>query len=49
MGLFKVDLFIDFDDTIVNSTEVIIKILNEKNKTSKTIADLRGWNFEGIA
>ena len=49
MGLFKVDLFIDFDDTIVNSTETIIKILNERNKTSKTMADLRGWNFEGIA
>lgn len=41
-------IVIDFDDTILKSSEIVIDILNEKNKTQKTIADLSDWNYRSI-
>lgn len=44
----KIKVYIDADDTILDSSVAIIDILNKKNNTSKTIHDLRDWNYRDI-
>lgn len=41
-------LYLDCDDTILNSSECIIGILNKKNDTHKTIRDLKDFNYRSI-
>lgn len=41
-------LYLDCDDTILNSSECIIEILNKKNGTHKTIRDLKDFNYRSI-
>lgn len=41
-------IFLDCDDTIINSSECIINLLNKKNGTSKTIRDLKDFNYRSI-
>lgn len=45
-----IKLFLDADDTILNSSETIIEILNDKHNLHprKTIKDLTSWNFNSI-
>lgn len=38
----------DCDDTIINSSECIIDLLNKKNGTNKTIKDLKDFNYRSI-
>ena len=44
----KIKVYIDADDTILDSSVAIIDILNKKNNTNKTIHDLRDWNYRDI-
>ena len=44
----KIKLYLDCDDVILNSMECIIKILNLKNNTHKTIDDLRDFYYKSI-
>ena len=46
----KIKVFLDVDDTILKSSEAIIKILNEKYKIrpQKNIGHLRDWNYKSI-
>ena len=39
---------IDFDDTLVKSSECIIKMINKRFGTNKTIKDLKDWNYKSI-
>ena len=41
-------LYLDCDDTILNSSECIIEILNKKNGTYKTLKDLKDFNYRSI-
>ncbi len=41
-------LFLDCDDTIMNSSECIINLLNKKNGTNKTIRDLKDFHYRSI-
>ena len=41
-------IFLDCDDTIINSSECIIDLLNKKNGTNKTIRDLKDFNYRSI-
>lgn len=41
-------LFVDFDDTIVNSSEEVIKILNKRYGLDKSIRDLHDWKYHSI-
>ena len=43
-----VKIFLDCDDTIINSSECIIDLLNRKNGTNKTIRDLKDFNYRSI-
>lgn len=43
-----VKIFLDCDDTIINSSECIIDLLNKKNGTNKTIRDLKDFNYRSI-
>lgn len=38
----------DFDDTIVKSSEEIIRQLNKKYKLERTISDLKDWGYKSI-
>ena len=44
----KIKVYIDADDTILDSSVAIIDILNKKNNTNKTIHNLRDWNYRDI-
>lgn len=44
----KIKIFLDCDDTILNSSETVIEILNKKNGTLKTIEDLKDWGYKSI-
>lgn len=44
----KNKLYLDCDDTILNSSECIIEILNKKNNTKKTIEDLSDFGYRSI-
>ena len=41
-------IFLDCDDTIMNSSECIIDLLNKKNGTNKTIKDLKDFHYRSI-
>ncbi len=41
-------IFLDCDDTIMNSSECIIDLLNKKNGTNKTIRDLKDFHYRSI-
>lgn len=41
-------IFLDCDDTIINSSECIIDLLNRKNGTNKTIKDLKDFHYRSI-
>lgn len=41
-------IFLDCDDTIMNSSECIIGLLNKKNGTNKTIKDLKDFHYRSI-
>lgn len=41
-------IFLDCDDTIMNSSECIISLLNKKNGTNKTIDDLKDFHYRSI-
>ena len=41
-------IFLDCDDTIINSSECIIDLLNKKNGTNKTIKDLKDFHYRSI-
>lgn len=43
-----IKLFLDCDDTIINSSECIVELLNKKNGTCKTIRDLKDFNYRSI-
>ena len=38
----------DFDDTLVKSSEEIIRQINNKYNLNKTIDDLTDWNYSSI-
>ncbi len=44
----KLNLFLDADDTILNSSEVVIDIINKKYNTNKTIENLKDWGYKSI-
>lgn len=44
----KIKLYLDCDDTIINSSECIINLLNKKNNTNKTIKDLKDFHYRSI-
>lgn len=44
----KKTIVLDFDDTLVKSSEQVIKMLNEHNGTNKTIDDLKDWGYRSI-
>lgn len=48
MKLEKQKILIDIDDTLLKSSEEIIRQLNEKNGTSKTINDLTDYKYRSI-
>ena len=45
---YKPNIVLDFDDTLVKSSEAIIKMLNKKFGLNKTISDSKDWNFRSI-
>lgn len=48
MKLEKQKIVLDFDDTLVKSSEQIIHMLNQKHNLNKTIKDLTVWNYASI-
>lgn len=44
----KTKLYIDLDDTVLKSSEAVIKILNNKYGLHKTIANLKDWKYRDI-
>ena len=45
----KLTIYLDCDDTILYSSEAVIRILNKKYGTNKTIDDLKDWGYRSIA
>lgn len=41
-------IFVDFDDTIVNSVENVIRIANNRYGQKVTIKDIKQWSFDGV-
>lgn len=48
MGNSKIKVFIDVDDTLLQSSEAVIDVLNQKYNTGKTVQDVRDWGFKSI-
>lgn len=48
MKLEKQKIVLDFDDTLVKSSEQIIQMLNQKYNLNKTIKDLKDWGYSSI-
>lgn len=48
MGKDRLTIYLDCDDTILYSSEAVIRILNKKYGTNKTIDDLKDWNYRSI-
>lgn len=48
MNLTKQKIVLDFDDTLVKSSEQIIHMINQKYNLNKTIEDLKDWNYTSI-
>ena len=41
-------IFVDFDDTIVDSVENVIRIANNRYGQKVTIDDIAQWSFDGV-
>ena len=48
MNLEKQKIVLDFDDTLVKSSEQIIQMLNQRHNLNKTIKDLTDWGYSSI-
>ena len=48
MNIQKQKIVLDFDDTMVKSSEQIIRMLNKKYGLNKTIEDLKDWSYSSI-
>lgn len=48
MKLEKQKIVLDFDDTLVKSSEQIIQMLNQKYNLNKTIKNLKDWGYSSI-
>lgn len=48
MKLEKQKIVLDFDDTLVKSSEQIIQMLNQRYNLNKTIEDLKDWGYSSI-
>lgn len=48
MNSIKQKIVLDFDDTLVKSSEQIIHMINQKYGTNKTIEDLTDWGYTSI-
>ena len=48
MKLEKQKIVLDFDDTLVRSSEQIIQMLNQKYNLNKTIKGLKEWGYSSI-
>ena len=48
MKLEKNKIVLDFDDTLVKSSEQIIRMLNERYGLNKSIKDLTDWSYTSI-
>ena len=44
----KLTIYLDCDDTILHSSEMVIRILNKRYGTNKTISDLTDWKYRSI-
>lgn len=44
----KLNIYVDCDDTILHSSEVVIDILNKRHNTTKSIDNLKDWNYRSI-
>lgn len=44
----KLTIYLDCDDTILYSSEAVIRILNKRYGLSKTIDDLKDWGYRSI-
>jgi len=44
----KQTIFLDVDDVIFNSSEVVLSILNKKYNLHKTDADIKDWSYNSI-
>lgn len=42
------NLYVDFDDTLVGSSEVIVGLLNKRFNTNKNVKDLTTWNYTNL-
>lgn len=42
------NLYIDFDNVIVNSSEIVMQLLNEKYKTNKKYSKLKKYDFSDL-
>lgn len=43
-----ITVYLDCDDTILYSSEAVIRILNKRYGTNKTIEDLKDWSYRSI-
>lgn len=44
----KYKIYVDCDDTVLNSSETIIELLNKRYGLDKTIKDLKDWDYRSI-
>ena len=48
MKMKKTNIFIDFDNTIVNSTKAFIQVYNEKFDASINYLDVKNYDFSPL-
>lgn len=48
VAMKKIKVFLDADDTILESSKTVIDILNREYGGSKTIQDLKDWNYKTV-
>lgn len=48
MGKEKITLFLDIDDTVLQSSEAVVQIMNEKYGLNKTVKDVTDWGYRSI-
>lgn len=41
-------IYVDCDDTILNSSKTVIRILNQRYGANKTMSDLNDWSYQSI-
>lgn len=44
----KIKIYLDCDDTILNSSQTVINILNSRYGTNKNFEDLKDWGYRSI-